>query len=72
MTEMQRRFNRHEPVVFNTVQCYLRDSRERLLTDLERARREARMPATPVQPPLPPSAPRHARARAPTPPKTHT
>lgn len=40
VTEMQRRYNRDEPVVFNTIQCYLKDSHERLRIDLERARRE--------------------------------
>lgn len=31
---------REEPVVFNTYQCYLKDSYDRLLLDLERAKRE--------------------------------
>jgi proline dehydrogenase len=38
--ELQRKFNQKEPVVLNTYQCYLKDSGDRLLLDMERARRE--------------------------------
>jgi hypothetical protein len=37
---LQRRFNRELPIVFNTYQCYLKDSISRLTNDMERARRE--------------------------------
>ena len=33
-------YNRDAPRIYNTVQCYLKDSRGRLLDELERARRE--------------------------------
>ena len=36
----QRTYNREAPRIYNTVQCYLKDSNARLLTELERARRE--------------------------------
>lgn len=38
--ELQRRYNTHESVIYNTYQAYLKDSHERLIMDLERARRE--------------------------------
>ncbi|GAB4819231.1 hypothetical protein N2152v2_006277 [Parachlorella kessleri] len=37
---LQEKYNKEEPVIFNTYQCYLKDSHERLLVDLERAKRE--------------------------------
>lgn len=40
VTELQRKFNKNEPRVYNTYQCYLKDSHDRILVDLERARRE--------------------------------
>ncbi|PSC69490.1 Proline dehydrogenase [Micractinium conductrix] len=40
VTELQRTYNREAPRIYNTVQCYLKDSNARLLTELERARRE--------------------------------
>ncbi|KAL4451694.1 hypothetical protein ABPG75_007356 [Micractinium tetrahymenae] len=40
VTELQRKYNRGAPRIYNTIQCYLRDSHSRLLTELERARRE--------------------------------
>ena len=39
-TELQYRFNKEEPRVYNTFQCYLKDSRDRLKVELERSRRE--------------------------------
>lgn len=36
---LQREFNRDFPTIYTTCQCYLKDSLERLATDLERARR---------------------------------
>lgn len=36
----QRKFNREWPVVYNTIQCYLKDAHSRLWLDLERSRRE--------------------------------
>mmetsp|Transcript_5093 Transcript_5093/g.14616 ORF Transcript_5093/g.14616 Transcript_5093/m.14616 type:complete len:636 (-) Transcript_5093:748-2655(-) len=38
--ELQRRYNRQEPIIYNTYQCYLKDSHERLVMDLKRARQE--------------------------------
>eukprot|EP00208_Stichococcus_sp_RCC1054_P008703 CAMPEP_0206151982 /NCGR_PEP_ID=MMETSP1473-20131121/39090_1 /ASSEMBLY_ACC=CAM_ASM_001109 /TAXON_ID=1461547 /ORGANISM="Stichococcus sp, Strain RCC1054" /LENGTH=596 /DNA_ID=CAMNT_0053549535 /DNA_START=1925 /DNA_END=3715 /DNA_ORIENTATION=+ len=38
--ELQRQFNRQAPVVYNTYQCYLKDSHARLEVDVERARQE--------------------------------
>lgn len=35
-----REYNRERPVIFNTYQCYLKDSRYRLATDLARAQRD--------------------------------
>lgn len=40
VTELQRQYNTGAPRIYNTVQCYLKDSHTRLLTELERARRE--------------------------------
>ena len=37
VVDLQRRFNREEPVVFNTYQCYLRDAERRLADDLRGA-----------------------------------
>lgn len=34
------KYNRGQPVIFNTYQTYLKDSHMRLLEDMERARRE--------------------------------
>lgn len=33
-------YNREAPLIYNTIQCYLKDSHSRLLDELERARRE--------------------------------
>jgi proline dehydrogenase len=38
--DMMREFNRRVPVVYNTYQCYLKDSRFRLNADIESARRQ--------------------------------
>ncbi|KAI3437761.1 hypothetical protein D9Q98_000208 [Chlorella vulgaris] len=40
VTELQRTHNRTAPRIYNTVQCYLKDSRDRLQTEMERARRD--------------------------------
>jgi Proline dehydrogenase len=32
---MQQKYNKREPVVINTYQCYLKDSYHRLLTDMQ-------------------------------------
>lgn len=40
VTELQRQYNRAVPRIYGTIQCYLKDSRGRLLEELERARRE--------------------------------
>jgi proline dehydrogenase len=37
---LQRKFNKTEPVVYNTYQCYLKDAVQRVRTDTERAKRE--------------------------------
>eukprot|EP00730_Choanoeca_flexa_P001389 TRINITY_DN10613_c0_g1_i5.p1 TRINITY_DN10613_c0_g1~~TRINITY_DN10613_c0_g1_i5.p1 ORF type:complete len:578 (+),score=123.71 TRINITY_DN10613_c0_g1_i5:1225-2958(+) len=37
---LQRKFNKNEPVVYNTYQCYLKDAVSRIRADTERARRE--------------------------------
>jgi len=37
---LQRQHNRAAPTIYNTYQCYLRDSRHRLLTDILRSERE--------------------------------
>jgi hypothetical protein len=42
VTELQRRHNRDAPRIYNTLQCYLKDSHPRLMLELERARREVR------------------------------
>eukprot|EP00667_Euglena_gracilis_P005982 EG_transcript_6024 len=39
-TRMQREFNAHFPTVFNTYQCYLNFTRNRITNDLERSKRE--------------------------------
>ncbi|XP_031711510.1 proline dehydrogenase 1, mitochondrial isoform X1 [Anarrhichthys ocellatus] len=38
--EMQRKFNREKPIVFNTYQCYLKDAYDNLTVDVELSRRE--------------------------------
>jgi len=38
--DLQRKFNRNFPTIFNTYQCYLKDSYDRVATDLIRAKRE--------------------------------
>mmetsp|Transcript_27875 Transcript_27875/g.70982 ORF Transcript_27875/g.70982 Transcript_27875/m.70982 type:complete len:493 (-) Transcript_27875:1-1479(-) len=38
--DLQKRYNKASPIIFNTYQCYLKDSYERLVTDLARAERE--------------------------------
>lgn len=38
--EMQRKYNVEVPVIFNTYQCYLKDSMERMMLDMERAQHE--------------------------------
>ena len=38
--QMMREFNTNEPVVYNSYQCYLKDSRYRLNGDIESARRQ--------------------------------
>ena len=38
--DMMREFNSEVPIVFNTYQCYLKDSRFRLNADVESARRQ--------------------------------
>jgi len=38
--DLQRKFNRKFPTIFNTYQCYLKDSYDRVATDLIRAKRE--------------------------------
>jgi len=40
VTELQRKFNKTEPRVYNTYQCYLKDSHDRIAVELERSRRE--------------------------------
>jgi len=37
---LQRRFNTKVPIIYNTYQCYLKDSYSRICIDLERSRRE--------------------------------
>ena len=34
---LQQKFNRHTPVVFNTYQCYLKDSHQRIMADMRLA-----------------------------------
>ena len=38
--EMMRKFNTESPVIFNTYQCYLKQSFNNFIVDLEQARRE--------------------------------
>lgn len=38
--EMMRKFNVDSPVIFNTYQCYLKQSFNNFVIDLEQARRE--------------------------------
>jgi len=38
--EMQRKFNRDKPVIFNTYQCYLKDAYDNVTVDVELSRRE--------------------------------
>ncbi|KAL0486837.1 proline dehydrogenase [Acrasis kona] len=38
--QLQRTYNRERPVIYNTYQCYLKDSYDRIKIDLERARRD--------------------------------
>uniref|UniRef100_A0A6B2L295 Proline dehydrogenase n=1 Tax=Arcella intermedia TaxID=1963864 RepID=A0A6B2L295_9EUKA len=45
---LQRTHNRKFPTIFNTYQCYLKDSYERVVLDLERAKREKYWFATKV------------------------
>lgn len=42
--EMSLEFNTERPVVYNTYQCYLKDSRWRLNADIESSRRKVRRP----------------------------
>uniref|UniRef100_A0A672FWM3 Proline dehydrogenase n=1 Tax=Salarias fasciatus TaxID=181472 RepID=A0A672FWM3_SALFA len=38
--EMQRKFNREKPVIFNTYQCYLKEAYDNVTVDVELSRRE--------------------------------
>lgn len=38
--EMQRKFNREKPIIFNTYQCYLREAYDNITVDVELSRRE--------------------------------
>ncbi|KAF3849106.1 hypothetical protein F7725_015603 [Dissostichus mawsoni] len=38
--EMQRKFNREKPIIFNTHQCYLKDAYDNVTVDVELSRRE--------------------------------
>ncbi|XP_068190630.1 proline dehydrogenase 1, mitochondrial [Antennarius striatus] len=38
--EMQRRFNREKPIIFNTYQCYLKEAYDNVTLDIELSRRE--------------------------------
>ncbi|XP_060928676.1 proline dehydrogenase 1, mitochondrial [Limanda limanda] len=38
--EMQRRFNKEKPIIFNTYQCYLKDAYDNVTVDVELSRRE--------------------------------
>ncbi|NXO02944.1 PROD dehydrogenase, partial [Rhinopomastus cyanomelas] len=38
--EMQRRFNKDQPIIFNTFQCYLKDAFDNMTVDVELSRRE--------------------------------
>jgi len=37
---LQRTYNKERPIIYNTYQCYLKDSYDRIKIDLERARRD--------------------------------
>ncbi|XP_070845728.1 proline dehydrogenase 1, mitochondrial [Chaetodon trifascialis] len=38
--EMQRKFNREKPIIFNTYQCYLKEAYDNVTMDIELSRRE--------------------------------
>ncbi|XP_076850491.1 proline dehydrogenase 1, mitochondrial [Brachyhypopomus gauderio] len=38
--EMQRIFNTHKPIIFNTYQCYLKEAYDNVMVDVELSRRE--------------------------------
>ena len=38
--EMMRKYNREKAIVFNTYQCYLKDTYNEVTTDLEQAKRQ--------------------------------
>ncbi|XP_070780454.1 proline dehydrogenase 1, mitochondrial [Enoplosus armatus] len=38
--EMQRKFNRNKPIIFNTYQCYLKEAYDNVTVDVELSRRE--------------------------------
>uniref|UniRef100_A0A3Q3WCC2 Proline dehydrogenase n=1 Tax=Mola mola TaxID=94237 RepID=A0A3Q3WCC2_MOLML len=38
--EMQRKFNREKPIIFNTYQCYLKEAYDNVTVDIELSRRE--------------------------------
>ncbi|KAK9815561.1 hypothetical protein WJX72_005858 [[Myrmecia] bisecta] len=38
--ELQRKLNKQQPIILNTYQCYLKDSYDRLVLDMDRAKRE--------------------------------
>uniref|UniRef100_A0A667ZWH2 Proline dehydrogenase n=1 Tax=Myripristis murdjan TaxID=586833 RepID=A0A667ZWH2_9TELE len=38
--EMQRKFNREKPIIFNTYQCYLKEAYDNITVDVELSRRE--------------------------------
>jgi len=40
VVHLMRKYNRDFPAIYNTYQCYLRDSYDRVTVDMERARRE--------------------------------
>ena len=37
---LQRKYNKERPIIYNTYQCYLRNSSQRIQRDLDRSRRE--------------------------------
>jgi len=39
VTDLQEKFNKENPIIFNTFQCYLTDSHERLMKEIENSRR---------------------------------